>query len=133
MLFDQPFFYLGMRDSICGCGAVSHDKPRRTELYSSEIAHDTDEDIRQIVAVDLSEDGLAGCRRGLTVIVGTKLLAFCPYHVSIAAVACVIIFLAGRSDDIHSFLHRFYMMSKGEEFTAFVRVVSLADGLFTDG
>ena len=61
MLFDQPFFYLGMRDSICGCGAVSHDKPRRTELYSSEIAHDTDEDIRQIVAVDLSEDGLAGC------------------------------------------------------------------------
>ena len=61
LLFNQPLLNDSMCDSISRCSAISHDKTTCTKVYASVVTDDTDKNVRQIVAVDLSKDRLTCC------------------------------------------------------------------------
>ena len=51
---------------------VSHDKTAGAEVDTAVIADDDNEDVRQFSSINLSENGFAGRRRRLAVVVGAK-------------------------------------------------------------
>jgi len=130
----DDFLYLArlnlrMGDGIGSGFAVSHDETGSAEVHATIIAHDDDEDIRELIAVDLPEDGLAGSRRRLAVVVGAELQSFRTEHVGVTDVSGVEVFLAIAGKDVLDFLDCRHMMSEGEELTPLVGVIALASAL----
>jgi hypothetical protein len=77
----------------------------------------------------LSEDGLASCRRGLSVIIGPELGALRAQHIGIADVTGIVILLTISGKEVFNLLDGFYMMSEGEELATLFGVVALAIAL----
>ena len=98
-------FYLRVGDGISSGFTVGDNQTGCTEIHTTIVAHHDDEDIREFVAVDLSEDGFTSSAGGLAVVVGSELQSFRAEHVGIAHVAGIEVFLAIAGKDVLDFLN----------------------------
>ena len=74
----HDFLYLTRLDSsvvdgISSSLAIGYDESAGAKVDTTILTYHDDEDVRQFVAVNLSEDGLACCARWLSIVVGTEL------------------------------------------------------------
>ena len=54
-------FNSGMRNGISRCLTIGYDKTTGPQVHTPIVAHHHDEDIREFIGIDLSEDGFTGC------------------------------------------------------------------------
>lgn len=125
-LFNQSLLDDGIVEGCSGCLAVGDDETAGAEVDASIIAHHDDEDVGEATADYLPEDGLAGCGRGLAVVVGAEDAALGAEPVGVAAVARVVVLLAVVRHYCGSLVGCVDMMGKGEKLAAFLGVVALA-------
>ena len=62
----------GSGNGFGGSSLISYNQSTRTQLDTAEVAHYDDENIRQFVGIDLSQNRLACRTRWFAVVVGTE-------------------------------------------------------------
>ena len=115
-----------MRQSIYCCFTISNNQSAGTQLHTSEIADDDNENIRQFRLRDLSKDRLASRRRWFTIIIGTKLGALRTQHIGITTMSGIVIFLTVPGNNLLHLVNGRHVVSKGEKLTPLFGVISLA-------
>ena len=104
------------------------DEPAGAQLHPTEVADHQDEDVRQLVGVDLSEDGFASCSAGFTIVVGPENKSFVAEHVGVADVASIVVFLLVFVEQKLHLLHRRNRKSEGKELASLLRIGAFRRG-----
>ena len=96
----------------------------RPQLDSTEITDDDNQNIRQSVRINLSQNRLARCAGGLSVVIGTEILPFMSQHIGIATMARIVILLLIELHLLFHFVYRMHRMNESQELAPLLAIFS---------
>ena len=115
-----------MVEGIGGRLTIGHDESAGAEIHAAVVAHHHQEHVGEFAGVDLPQNRLARRTTGFSVVVAAEIRALCSEHIGITNVAGIVVLFAVTRHDVLHLINILHMMSKSEELTPFLGVISLA-------